>query len=439
MRAVTDRMSYSIFAVLVGGILLSQAIALGLYRTDRAEAVAAAQSGQLAGCLASIAGVVDHQPADIRDKMLAGLRDGNFKVNVAGTTQDVSLDVYEKPKVNPPGPRHTDMIALPPFGTITTPPPEPKYVMASHQLADGSWLNVHIPMAGADALSEPGFLASLAGSAAVAILLSAWVLGFTTRPLRRFAAAADRLGVDMNAPSLDETGPREVRLAAAAFNKMQRRLRAFVEDRTRMLAAVSHDLRTPLTRMRLRAEFVDDDGVREKMLEDLGEMESMIGATLAFARDEAAQETLEPLDLNLLLSRAAEDYRDAGKPVGFSPAPGPVRVVGRRTALKRAFTNVVENALKYGASADVAVAVMGETVAVSVTDQGPGIPEAEWDNVFRPFYRLEASRSRDTGGTGLGLSVANDVVRAHGGEIRLENRAEGGLRVILHLPLEAAR
>jgi signal transduction histidine kinase len=191
--------------------------------------------------------------------------------------------------------------------------------------------------------------------------------------------------------------------------------------------------------MRLRAEFVDDDGVREKMLEDLGEMESMIGATLAFARDEAAQETLEPLDLNLLLSRAAEDYRDAGKPVGFNPAPGPVRVVGRRTALKRAFTNVVENALKYGISADVAVAVQGDTVAVSVTDQGPGIPEVEWDNVFRPFYRLEASRSRDTGGTGLGLSVANDVVRAHGGEIRLENRTEGGLRVILHLPLEAAR
>ncbi|AUN31577.1 two-component sensor histidine kinase [Niveispirillum cyanobacteriorum] len=297
-------------------------------------------------------------------------------------------------------------------------------------------MRFHAPVTATDALREPGFIASLGGSAAVAILLSAWVLGFTTRPLRRFAAAANRLGIDMNAPSLDEAGPREVRLAASAFNKMQRRLRAFVEDRTRMLAAVSHDLRTPLTRLRLRAEFIDDDVVRDKMLEDLSEMEAMIGSTLAFARDEAAKEAIEPLELNALLARLGEDMRDAGKPVGVAPAPFSIPIVGRRMALRRALGNLMENAVKYGQTAQVALAVTGENVTITIDDEGPGIPEIEFENVFRPFFRLEASRSRDTGGTGLGLSVANDIIRAHGGEIRLSNRPEGGLRVIVVLPVE---
>ncbi|MQP65265.1 HAMP domain-containing protein [Niveispirillum sp. SYP-B3756] len=296
-------------------------------------------------------------------------------------------------------------------------------------------MRFHAPVTATDALREPGFLASLAGSAAVAILLSAWVLGFTTRPLRRFAAAANRLGVDMNAPSLDEAGPREVRLAAAAFNKMQRRLRAFVEDRTRMLAAVSHDLRTPLTRMRLRAEFIDDDSVREKMLDDLGEMEAMIGSTLAFARDEAAQEDIQPLELNAMLERLVEDMRDGGKPASMTHSPFPVPIMGRRMALRRAIANLLENAVKYGQRADIAIAVTGENVTVTIDDDGPGIPETEFDNVFRPFFRLEGSRSRDTGGTGLGLSVANDIIRAHGGEIGLANRPEGGLRVTVVLPM----
>ncbi|QJE74840.1 HAMP domain-containing protein [Aerophototrophica crusticola] len=278
-------------------------------------------------------------------------------------------------------------------------------------------------------------MASLAGSAAVAILLSAWVLGFTTRPLRRFAAAANRLGVDMSAPSLDESGPREVRLAASAFNTMQRRLKAFVEDRTRMLAAVSHDLRTPLTRLRLRAEFIDDDAVREKMLEDLAEMEAMIGSTLAFARDQANEEPMQAIDLNAMLGKVAEDMRDAGRPVGLTPAPQPLPVMGRRMGLRRAFCNLLDNAVKYGGTAELGLSRGAETVTVTIDDHGPGIPEAEFDNVFRPFYRLEASRSRDTGGTGLGLSVANDIIRGHGGEIRLSNRPGGGLRVTVTLPV----
>jgi len=435
MKALTDRMSYSIFAVLVGGILLSQAIALGLYRSDRAEAVADAEGGQLSNCLDGFAAAIEEQPGDIRDSILHRLREREIAIRTAGG-HEVVLDVYQKSDT--PKKEVSPAISLPPFGVPVAPPPEPKTIEVSRQLKDGTWLKFHAPVTATDALREPGFLASLAGSAAVAILLSAWVLGFTTRPLRRFAAAANRLGVDMNAPTLEEAGPREVRLAAQAFNTMQRRLKAFVEDRTRMLAAISHDLRTPLTRLRLRAEFIDDDTAREKMLEDLAEMEAMIGATLAFAREEASQETIEPVQLDDMLGRMAENCRDSGHAVGFRTAPMPIRIMARRTALKRALGNLVDNAVKYGGSAELALARDGDSVAVTIDDNGPGIPEAEMENVFRPFYRIEGSRSRDTGGTGLGLSVANDVIRAHGGEIRLQNRPGGGLRVVVTLPADAA-
>ncbi|WP_245580087.1 ATP-binding protein [Niveispirillum irakense] len=436
MKALTDRMSYSIFAVLVGGILLSQAIALGLYRSDRAEAVADAEGGQLANCLDGFATAIEEQPTDVRLAVLRSLKERELTVRTSAG-HNVMLDVYEQaPKVEGK-PEMSPAVSIPPFGMPVPPPPAPSVIEVSRQLKDGTWMKFHAPVTPTDALREPGFIASLAGSAAVAILLSAWVLGFTTRPLRRFAAAANRLGVDMNAPSLEEAGPREVRLAAAAFNKMQRRLRAFVEDRTRMLAAVSHDLRTPLTRLRLRAEFIDDDAVREKMLDDLEEMQAMIGSTLAFARDEAAKETMERLELNAMLDRLGEDMREAGNPVTVTPAPFAVPIMGRRMGLRRAIGNLMENAVKYGRSAEVALAITGENVTITIDDRGPGIPETEFDNVFRPFFRLEGSRSRDTGGTGLGLSVANDVIRAHGGEIGLQNRPEGGLRVTVTLPMLA--
>ncbi|WP_075768848.1 HAMP domain-containing histidine kinase [Aerophototrophica crusticola] len=434
MRALTDRMSYSIFAVLVGGILLSQAIALGLYRNDRAEAVADAEGGQLSNCLDAFALAIEGQPTDVRTGLLASLKQQELTVRTAAG-HSVVLDVYERQKKVEGKPEMSPAVSVPPFGVPLPPPPEPNIIEVSRQLKDGTWMKFHAPVTATDALKEPGFMASLAGSAAVAILLSAWVLGFTTRPLRRFAAAANRLGVDMSAPSLDESGPREVRLAASAFNTMQRRLKAFVEDRTRMLAAVSHDLRTPLTRLRLRAEFIDDDAVREKMLEDLAEMEAMIGSTLAFARDQANEEPMQAIDLNAMLGKVAEDMRDAGRPVGLTPAPQPLPVMGRRMGLRRAFCNLLDNAVKYGGTAELGLSRGAETVTVTIDDHGPGIPEAEFDNVFRPFYRLEASRSRDTGGTGLGLSVANDIIRGHGGEIRLSNRPGGGLRVTVTLPV----
>jgi signal transduction histidine kinase len=221
--------------------------------------------------------------------------------------------------------------------------------------------------------------------------------------------------------------------AAGAFNDMQAALRRLVANRTQMLAALSHDLRTPLTSLRLRAEAVEAGDERDKMLATIAEMNAMIEATLAFARDEAAAEPRRRTDLSALVQSVVDDFADAGAAASMAPAP-PVVAECQPAGLKRALRNLVENAVKYGMAARVAIAADGEEVAISVDDDGPGIPEAELVRVFEPFYRLEGSRSRETGGIGLGLAIAAAVAAAHGGAITLANRREGGLRATLRLP-----
>jgi len=224
-----------------------------------------------------------------------------------------------------------------------------------------------------------------------------------------------------------------VRRAAQAFNIMQGRVRRLVEDRTQMLAAISHDLRTPITRLRLRAEFVDDDVQRDKMLSDLDEMERMIASTLAFARDDAAREIRRPTDIAALVQGLVEDLVATGIEASYA---GPESLVmrARPMGLKRAVANLLDNAGKYGKRARVRLEARPGDVLVVIDDDGPGIAEGDREMVFAPFVRLETSRSRDTGGTGLGLSIARAGIRAHGGDIQLANRPEGGLRVTVELP-----
>ncbi|TAN61609.1 MAG: HAMP domain-containing protein [Magnetospirillum sp.] len=254
-----------------------------------------------------------------------------------------------------------------------------------------------------------------------------------TLPFARFAAAAERLGVDVAAPPMAETGPREVRRAAQAFNVMQSRISRFVQDRTQMLAAISHDLKTPITRLRLRAEFVEDDEQRAKMLADLEEMEAMIASTLAFARDDATSEPRLRLDFAAMVQGMVEDMEDLGADCTYA-GPQSLVIEARPAALKRAVANVVDNAVKYGGGARLDLVPSGDEIHLVIDDDGPGIPESAFERVFSPFVRLEASRSRDTGGSGLGLAVARAAIRAHGGDISLANRHEGGLRVTLSLP-----
>jgi signal transduction histidine kinase len=318
----------------------------------------------------------------------------------------------------------------PPFHGL---PPHGLVLRISVRLQDGSWLNIIAPLELSDSLWRPRFLLPLSLALLLVTTAALWAVRSSTRPFATFAAAAERLGVDVAAPPLAENGPREVRQAAHAFNVMQGRIARFVQGRTEMLAAISHDLKTPITRLRLRAEFIDDDEQRTKMLGDLEEMEAMIAATLAFARDDAAREPRVRVDMAALVQGLVDDTAALGAEASYS-GPDSLVIEARPTALKRGLTNLIDNAVKYGTRARVALETTAGDTVITIDDDGPGIAEADRERVFAPFVRLETSRSRDTGGSGLGLAVARAAIRAHGGDIRLANRPEGGLRVTVALP-----
>ncbi len=263
--------------------------------------------------------------------------------------------------------------------------------------------------------------------------LAALAVRALTRPLRALAAAAEDLGRDIRRPPLAESGPLEVQRAARAFNTMQQRLIRYIEDRDRILAAVSHDLKTPITRLRLRTELLEDSPLRDKFQADLDEMQRMAQASLDFLRGGDNTEPLAAVDLNALLECLQEEAEDTGREIRIAGAARrPLRC--RPLTLKRCLNNLLDNALKYGRRADITVADTPECLTLTVHDRGPGIPEPELERVFEPFYRLEGSRSRDTGGAGLGLSIARNIARAHGGELRLRNHPDGGLEAVLELP-----
>jgi signal transduction histidine kinase len=300
-------------------------------------------------------------------------------------------------------------------------------------LSDGQWLSFASALpAGGPGFSRQ-FLVSMGLMAIIILGVSAWVVRRVTAPLASLSAAAERLGADLNAPPMAETGTIEMRQASRAFNAMQARLRGLMENRTRMLAAISHDLRTPLTLLRLRAENVETAPEREKMLATIAEMDSMLTATLQFARDEATSEPRRRTDVTALLASVVDDMADAGQPVVMGEAE-PVVCECQPAVVKRALTNLIDNAVKYGKNARAAIHAKPQAVEITIDDEGPGIPDAELTRVFQPFYRVEGSRSRETGGIGLGLAIALTAVQAQGGTLTLANRPEGGLRASLTLP-----
>jgi len=306
--------------------------------------------------------------------------------------------------------------------------------LVSLQLPDMSWLNFAAPVEAPQPFWTPRFAVSMAVMLLAVGILSALVVLHLTRPMSVFARAAQRLGVDVNAPPLPETGPAEVRRAASAFNEMQGRIRRFVEDRTQMVAAISHDLGTPITRLRLRTEFVEDDEQRSKMLADLDDMEKMVASALSFARDEASSGRVAMVDLRSLLQRVCDDMTDMGHPVSLEASDKAVAFQCRPVALRRALANIVDNAVKYGGRARVSLDTTGEAIRIRIDDDGPGIPAELREAVFKPFRRLDESRNQETGGSGLGLTVARTIIRGHGGDLTLTNRSEGGLRVEVRLP-----
>lgn len=307
-------------------------------------------------------------------------------------------------------------------------------LLVSLQANDGGWLNFAAPVDPPEPFWSMRFVLSLLVMLSAVVILSVFVVRHLTKPLATFMGAAQRLGVNVNAPPMPEIGPAEVRGAAHAFNEMQDRIRRLVEDRTRMVAAISHDLGTPITRLRLRAEFVEDEEQRTKMLADLDDMEKMVSSVMAFARDEAAREPRAAVDLKTLLQRVCDDMADASQPVELSIDSGATPYSCQPVAMRRALTNLIDNAVKYGQQARVSLKAFESGIEIRIDDDGPGISEEFREDVFRPFQRIEGSRSRETGGVGLGLSVARAIIRAHGGDVGLMNRNEGGLRVTVWLP-----
>ena len=268
----------------------------------------------------------------------------------------------------------------------------------------------------------------------VSIALMAYIVArMTTRPLKQLAQAAKDLGNDINHPPLALSGASEIRQASAAFNAMQARIRQYIFQRTQMLAAITHDLQTPLTRMRLRLEKVADRDLQERLVGDLSAMQEMVREGLDLARSMDTSETMQALDLDSLLDSVASDATDGGQQVELKGNAG-MALLGRPMALRRCLVNLIDNAVKYGQSARVSVERAAGAARIRIRDNGPGIAPGELARVFEPFYRVETSRSRESGGTGLGLTIARNIAEQHGGSIALINHPEGGLEVTLILP-----
>jgi signal transduction histidine kinase len=264
-------------------------------------------------------------------------------------------------------------------------------------------------------------------------ILAAIVARMTMRPLKQLAQAATELGNDIERPPLPERGALEIRQAAAAFNAMQARIRSHIRQRSQILAAITHDLQTPLTRLRLRLEKVDDVELREKLIGDLTAMQGMVREGLDLARSMDAAGPMQRLDLDSLVDSVCADAIDAGQDASVE-GHAHAALMARPIALRRCLTNLIDNACKYGGFARIVVDSDGKFTNIRIRDGGPGIPEAEMDKVFEPFYRVEASRSRDTGGTGLGLTIARNIAKQHGGTISLRNLPGKGLEVSLTFP-----
>lgn len=323
------------------------------------------------------------------------------------------------------------------IGANRKPEGDPHLALISLRLPDASWINITLFAPDARPQSIHGTWLSTSLMALGVAAVSVLVIGWMTKPLRRFAAAARQLYHGTDRVEMPETGPQEIRDAAVAFNEMQARIRGLVAARTQTLAAVSHDLKTPLTRMRLRAEALADRTQAAGLVADIRDMERMIDQTLTHLRGDRRDEETRPLDLAALLATLADQAADQGAATSLA-TPGVTVIQGRPLALKRAFGNLIDNAVKYGGRADIAAYQDAGAVRVTIADAGPGIPTDQMADMFEPFTRLETSRSRETGGFGLGLSIARDIVEGHGGRITLANRAEGGLLVTVDLPRQPA-
>jgi len=448
MRFLFDTITGRTILVLVLGLGGSLLLAQYLYQVTSERELRAANADRIADRLFVLAETIKSVPADERDATAHRLSGGPLELHwsetplaTPGGDLDASADRLRSTLLRrAPELEKSGLV----FGTSRsiqnqhgeTKPADAHHVtLISMALQDGSWLNVTLAQVTQARLTSPSVLISTAigaiGVLLVAILIGRWL----TRPLSRLAKGARAAFIEGHPSQLPEVGTREVRTLATAMNDMHGRIQRMMSERTQMLAAISHDLRTPLTRMRLRTNGTPDQTDLAAVNRDLDEMEAMIEATLDFLREDAASEQTEPVDLSTILQTIADDAHDEGRTVELDVPHGLV-VEGRHLALKRAFSNLIENALKYGGVAKVQASQIPSACEIFIRDQGPGISEEYLERVFEPFYRVDQARQRVKGGYGLGLTAARSIIRKHGGEISIGNRAHGGLEVRVTLPVD---
>lgn len=450
--------------VLLAGLLIAQLLGAYILLRDRASSLYEASGWYVAQRFASSVELMDTLPAAQRQLMLQSLNTPAVRValedapRLNGSSSDIHaahlrtllsrqlgqrpihIAVLEQGEASPPfvpgppgmrhmphGPGHNG----PSHGMVMASGPAAFQIEA--QLSDGVWMSMIQELPPEHFLLPGKLLAVLAVLLLSVVVLSLLAVRWVTRPLTTLGEAAEALGRDINRPPLNQDeGPKEVRRAAQAFNTMQSRIVSYIRDRERFLAAVSHDLRTPITRMRLRTELLEDEEVRGKFLRDLSDMETLAASTLDYIRGEQQHEERKPVDIMALLESLQEDRQAMGQSMSLSgtAAPYPAQPL----ALRRCLENLLANAISYGKQAEVIVEDTDRELVIRIADQGPGIPEQQINDVFVPFHRLEDSRNRETGGTGLGLSIARGIARTHGGELTLHNRDKGGLEARLVLP-----
>ncbi len=429
--------------VLAGSLTLAQAAGLVIHALDRMDLLTLALQRDAAVRAISLYRVVSLSDPEARNAVLAAAQQGD----VLSVRLEADPPVTELPYSSPAMQRQfrADMLLVPlpldqrPRETAILGGPESQRFVIGLRMGDGVWLNIGIELPTPRPWQSGNFLAAFLLMAVVATVLSVWAVRRMIAPVGTLAAAAEVLGRDVNAPPLSQDGPTEIAAAATAFNTMALRIRRFVQDRTFMLTAIGHDLRTPITRLKLRAEFVDDDDLRTKMLNDLDELQAMVAATLAVGRDITADEPATRVDLVALLRTLLDELSDTfpahAEHLSYA-GPDSLPIHARPLALKRAIVNLVQNALSYGGVARVRLMPpVNGILTLIIEDDGPGIAEARLDEVFQAFLRIEPSRNRETGGTGLGLTIARNILRAHGGDVVLANRPTGGLQAAVTLPV----
>ncbi|MFC5512946.1 ATP-binding protein [Massilia jejuensis] len=446
MKAFLGSMTGRVFATLLLGILISAALTQWLADIERKRVLERQRDQTLIERAEQLIMATEIVPASARRAYLA-------VANRPGLQLDAGPPRAPAPQPTPFAKTLSDRLgkdyrisaAVPAPAACAHPPRMPLlYGLLSAEwrgaceslnvrLRDGEALHLSVLPPRTLVAAETDYRAVLALFFVSIATLAYLVARMTTRPLKQLAQAAQDLGNDINRAPLDLAGASEIRQASAAFNAMQARIRQYIFQRTQMLAAITHDLQTPLTRMRLRLEKVSDHELQERLIGDLSAMQAMVREGLELARSMDATESMQLLDLDSLLASSCDDAADASQAVTLSGRSG-LALLGRPLDLRRCLGNLIDNAVKYGQQAQVTVERVNGAARIRVRDAGPGIPPSELARVFDPFYRVETSRSRESGGTGLGLTIARNIAEQHGGSIALANHPEGGLEVTLMLP-----